>query len=218
MDECIPPLIRDSRWFMYPFYWYAYRGKNLRQVMDFKRLVHTFTEEDYKAFYAGLDTISRNRATDLNEPSIRFMIGRLDARARTLLDVGSGNGYFLHRLRHTALELHGCDIVDRDPGRTYAFTLASAERLPYADKQFDIVTCSHTIEHLLDLPKAITELKRVARRQLIIATPCQRYFYYTLDEHVHFFPHRHTLTSLIGMRNHECRKLRGDWVYVGYTE
>jgi hypothetical protein len=54
MDECIPPLIRDSAWFMAPFYFLAYRGRNVRQAMDFKRLVYEFTEDEYRSFYEGL--------------------------------------------------------------------------------------------------------------------------------------------------------------------
>ena len=58
MDEFFPPVIRDSRWFMYPFYYFAYRGKNIREVMDFKSKVYQFTPEEYASFYQGLNTIS----------------------------------------------------------------------------------------------------------------------------------------------------------------
>ena len=36
MDELIPPIIRDSRWFMFPIYWFAYRGKLVKEAMEFK--------------------------------------------------------------------------------------------------------------------------------------------------------------------------------------
>ena len=39
MDELIPPFIRDSKVFMYPFYLFAYRGKNIKEVMQFKTKV-----------------------------------------------------------------------------------------------------------------------------------------------------------------------------------
>ena len=69
------------------------------------------------------------------------------------------------------------------------------ETLPFADKSFDVVTCSHTVEHLVNLERCISELVRVARKQIFIVTPKQRYFYYTLDEHVNFFPFKEKLTS-----------------------
>ena len=53
--------------------------------------------------------------------------------------------------------------------------VGDVRQLPFPDKSFDIVTCTHTIEHIINLKQAIDELKRVARKQLIIVTPCQRY-------------------------------------------
>ena len=49
-----------------------------------------------------------------------------------------------------------------------------------------MVTCHHTIEHIPNLAPAIAELKRISRKQVMIVTPRQRYYYYTLDEHVNF--------------------------------
>ena len=216
MDECVPPIIRDSKYFMYPFYFYAYRGKNLKQTMNFKSLVYDFTEQEYIDFYNQLDTISRNRNTDLNSPSINFIIQNIDKSAKNLIDIGCGKGYFLKQLKNSGLELHGCDIVDKDNSKEYNYTKGNIEQLPFADKQFDIVACFHTLEHIINLEKAVSELKRITRKQLIIAVPCQRYFYYTLDEHVNFFPIKEKLTSVIKIKDHSCEKIWGDWVYMGH--
>lgn len=59
--------------------------------------------------------------------------------------------------------------------------------MPFADKSFDVVTCSHVVEHLPKLEQCMEELVRIARKQVFIVTPCQRYYYFTLDEHVNFF-------------------------------
>ncbi len=221
MDEWIPPVIRDSRWFMYPFYWIAYRGKNIREVMDFKSRVYSFTPEDYIRFYNNLDTISRNRATDLNKPSLDFILSKIDPTAKTLIDVGSGNGYLLREIhkRHPNLQLTGFDILDKnETGGIYHYQKGNIDRMPFPDKSFDVVTCCHTVEHLIRLEQCISELIRIARQQLFIVTPCQRYFYYTLDEHVNFFPFREKLTSVIPLKKFTCEKKSGDWVYLGMPE
>ena len=83
---------------------------------------------------------------------------------------------------------------------------------------FDVVTCAHTLEHIVNLDRAVSELKRVARRQVIVVVPCQRWYFYTLDEHVNFFPYAESLTSVIGLKDYSCRKIRGDWLYVGRME
>jgi ubiquinone/menaquinone biosynthesis C-methylase UbiE len=143
------------------------------------------------------------------------MTDAIDPAARSVLDVGCGNGYFLEQLQGRGLTLHGTDIVDKAKSKPFAFAQAGVEHLPFADKSIDVVTCSHVLEHIIDLPRAVSELKRVARRQLMVVVPCQRWYFYTLDEHVNFFPYAEQLTSAIGLKDFSCRKLRGDWLYVG---
>src|ERR1035438_1247785 len=90
MDDCLPPIVRDSRWFMYPFFYLAYRGKSIAQIMDFKSLVYDWSESEYDAFYCALDSISRHRLTDLNDESVEAILGGIAPEADTLLDVGCG--------------------------------------------------------------------------------------------------------------------------------
>ena len=216
MDECLPPIIRDNKYFMWPFYFFAYRGKNIKQVMEFKKNVYQFTSEEYTDFYSGLNTISRNRLTDINTPSLNFILDNLYKDAGNLLDVGCGRGYLLKQIKkkYPALKLSGVDVVEKYASSEFKYIKGNIENLPFEDKSFDVVTCCHTIEHIINLDQAILELKRITRKQLIIATPCQRYFYYTLDEHINFFPYREQLTSLINIKEHSCRKILGDWVYI----
>src|SRR5690606_22540386 len=122
---------------------------------------------------------------------IRAMLQSIPSDTRTLLDVGCGRGYFLERVKEARADLSvmGCDVVDKVEGKL-PLTLGRIEALPFPDQSFDVVTCSHTLEHIIDPSDAIRELKRVARRLLFIVVPCQRYYFYTLDEHVNFYPQR----------------------------
>jgi len=61
---------------------------------------------------------------------------------------------------------------------------------------------------------AITELKRIAKKQLCIVVPCQRPYYYTLDEHVRFFPYKWMLEQEMQMTYYECKKIHGDLVFI----
>lgn len=220
MDECIPAVIRDSKVFMYPFFWIAYRGKNVKEAMEFKSRVYSFTPEQYSDFYNSLNSISRNRKTDLNTPSINYILENINAASSSLVDIGCSTGYLLGLIheKHPRLNLFGFDIKKFPLAPYITQSIGDIHHMPYSDKQFDTVVCCHTIEHLLDLKACVNELIRIARKEIIIVTPCQRPFYYTLDEHVNFFFYKESLTSVFPLKNFKCFKVNGDWIYHGFIE
>lgn len=79
-----------------------------------------------------------------------------------LLDVGSGSGQF-----HP--DLHGLDVValDISAGMLAKVTVpavqADAQHLPFADASFDRVMANHVLYHVPDMPRALREMRRVAR-------------------------------------------------------
>ena len=219
MDNWLPPVIRDSRFFMYPVFYYWFEGKNIRKVMNFKKDVFYMSEQEYTDLYKNISIRAKGRPTDMNNASIEHIIAHADKSAETLLDVGSGRGYFLNVLAdRTPFKLTGTDMADDIPGLKADYKKGYIEKLPFPDKSFDIVTCTHTIEHIINLKQAMDELKRVARKQLIIVTPCQKYNFYTLDLHVNFFPTKEMLNREIGLKIFECENVQGDWVYLGRME
>ena len=216
MDECLPPVIRDSRWLMYPFFYFWFKGKNLKLYMDFKSLVYDMTSEEYADVYKTLDSRATDRPTDMNEPTIRSMLKKIDPTATSLLDVGCGRGYWLARVFESkGLKLTGCDMYDHVDLENAHYVQGTIDKLPFPDMSFDVVTATCILEHIINVENAVKELKRVARKQVIIVVPCQRYYYYTLDMHVHFFPNKSNVEALMQMPAYSCEKIWGDWLYVG---
>jgi ubiquinone/menaquinone biosynthesis C-methylase UbiE len=216
LDELVPPVIRDSRWFMWPFFVLAYGTFSVRQFMDFKSRAYSMTDEEYRKFYSSLgNSVSRRRETDLNEASIRFIMDMLPSDARmALLDVGAGNGYLLGRLAKARAwqRVAGVDVVaSKDVTGTFEFHPGILPSLPFADKEFDVVTCTHVIEHLLDVEASVKELLRVTKQRLFVVLPRQRYFYYTLDEHLNFYPEIDPLLRLFRPYPVTCTRQDGDW-------
>jgi ubiquinone/menaquinone biosynthesis C-methylase UbiE len=185
--------------------------------MDFKKNVYLWDKERLRRLYASINSVSRNRPTDLAPSHLKLILDLDLTKYKTLIDVGCGKGFLLERIKvkFPHLEVRGCDVVNalRDP--TIMFTEADLAQLPFPDKYFDVVISCHTIEHIPELQRAVDELKRIANGKLIIVTPRQRYFYYTLDEHVNFFPFQEKLTHLLGLPRYDCRLLDGDWMYIG---
>ena len=92
-------------------------------------------------------------------------------KTKHVLDVACGGGYFCRELYalNKAIEMHGIDIsstalkiAEKEfPQGEYA--LSVAEDLPFSDNFFDIVTCLGSLEHFLDISKALNETKRVLK-------------------------------------------------------
>lgn len=216
MDELLPPIIRDNKYFMYPFFYLAFGGKNVKEAMNFKKEIYTYTPEDYEHFYQNLNSISRNRETDLNQNCINKIIELSKTEnIKTAVDVGCGNGFMLKTFDkfNKSLKLSGVDLQEKVNG-PFEYTKAPIEKLPYTDKQFDLVVCSHVIEHILKPEDAIKELIRITNKRLIIVVPKQRFYFYTLDEHVNFFQFEEQLTQLVGLDNFECSNINSDWFYT----
>jgi ubiquinone/menaquinone biosynthesis C-methylase UbiE len=217
LDEMIPPFIRDSRWFMYPIFYYWFNGQFIDEIMDFKKNVYKMTPQEYENFYRKIKNKADERQTDMNEKSIEYLLENIPNNTDSLLDVGSGRGYFINKVfaSKKVKSITGCDFYNGFNNPEINYQHGFIEQLPFEDKSFDIVTCTHTIEHILDLNKALSELKRVARKKIMIVTPRQKYYYYTLDQHVNFFPTKELLVHAIDLESHVCIDVQGDWVYIG---
>jgi ubiquinone/menaquinone biosynthesis C-methylase UbiE len=183
---------------MYPLFWIWFKGKNIKETMELKSVFHQFSEEEYVDYYKHAKHLS-NRLTDLNKSSIQFIIRNLGEDKNTsIADIGCGSGYVLKRIKEAGYcNIRGIDIRSRPAYDDIEIEAGNIEHLQYPDQVFDIVICNHTLEHVLDLPKAIGELKRVAAKKLIITVPKQRYYRYTLDNHLHFFPQVSYLLKLL---------------------
>ena len=116
----------------------------------------------------------------------------------TVCDIGCGTGHLLRHVKRAAgrrfERLVGVDFVlpagARDPD--IEFREAMIEKLPFPDRAFDTVVCTHVIEHILDYRAAIAELRRITARRLIIVVPRERESIYAFNPHFNFFPYRHS--------------------------
>ncbi|HEX2120034.1 MAG TPA: class I SAM-dependent methyltransferase [Thermoanaerobaculia bacterium] len=209
LDELLPKRFRNARWFMAPLFFVWFKGRHVRTAMDFKRLAPSLSEEEFREVYRRVSTLADRRPTDTHPEAMAYALSKL--AGESLLDVGCGRGFFLRKV--SGRKKVGCDLLDRVDLGDAAYVTASAERLPFASRSFDTVTCFHTLEHTRDLSAAIAELKRVARKQLIVIVPRQRRYEYTLDLHLQFFETPEALRAAMGDAG-EIRQFGDDLVYI----
>jgi 2-polyprenyl-3-methyl-5-hydroxy-6-metoxy-1,4-benzoquinol methylase len=103
------------------------------------------------------------------------------ASATSLLDVGCGEGVLTHTWARRLGDRRVVGIDLDDPGlqaewakRTapnLEYRVMRAERLPFADGEFDLAAAIEVLEHVPDPEHTVAEMARVAGRHLLVSVP-----------------------------------------------
>ncbi|OKI12855.1 class I SAM-dependent methyltransferase [Streptomyces sp. CB03911] len=100
------------------------------------------------------------------DPRLAALIAQALAGAGTVLNVGAGTGSY----EPVDAEVTAVDpsrvMLDQHPGSRKV--RAWAEDLPFADGEFDAAMAIMTVHHWTDLRQGLRELRRVARRQVVL--------------------------------------------------
>jgi len=105
-------------------------------------------------------------------------------RPVTVLDAGCGEGFSLVNLRRSKIGkvYEGVDYSHdaiRLGKKLYPklnIKLANIYDLPYKNSAFDLVICTEVLEHLEKPHKALSEIKRVAKKYIILSVPNEPFF------------------------------------------
>ncbi len=151
---------------------------NTRKAFDFFYSHDEFVETNYlrDSRLEFFDCVADYCAPEL------AILGSTPAGYR-LMDVGCGTGHFLlslqKRLDSATGSLGGLDFSSVAIARARellpdaSFSEADIYSIPYADDQYDVVTCIETLEHLKKPELALSELARICKPsgRLVITVP-----------------------------------------------
>lgn len=210
-DYLLPPVLRDRRWFMKPFFMLVF-GNKADVFLDFKEQAVSLSDEEIDDYYEALADKFIDRDTDLNKACLEFI--QKNTIGSSVLDVACGSGFLSQDLAKRGYQVVGADIIiPQAASDNPRYEKSVITKLPFADKQFDTVICTHTLEHIRDIELAFSEVQRVCRKRLIVVVPCQREYAYTFDLHLHFFPYEYKLREVVGPQG-KILKLGGDFLYM----
>jgi SAM-dependent methyltransferase len=104
------------------------------------------------------------------DPRIAARIDAALAGAGSIVNVGAGTGsYEPAGRRVVAVEPSRVMIAQRPRGAA-PVVCAVAEALPFADGSFDVATAILTVHHWTDFRQGLGEMRRVARRRVVVLT------------------------------------------------
>ena len=188
-------------------------------MMDFKAKFPDMTIAEIEDYYKQSASAHIERETDLNSKCTDRICASI--AGETVLDIACGRGFLAKRLTEN-YKVPGADfIIDPDMAKgnpNIQWDTANIETLDYKDNQFDTVVCTHTLEHVVNIDAALAELRRVAKKRLIVVLPRQRAYQYTFDLHVHFFTYIWQVKLLFSKNTDtappDVELLGGDWIIV----
>jgi SAM-dependent methyltransferase len=194
LEEWIPPAARDSapmRW-LFRTYW----GRFIDDLERFRANIHRVTPAEYADIYRRMPRIQEG--TDNSDACVRRLAELM--LPGSVCDVGCGTGHLLGVLAaHSTTvprKFTGVDFqLESGVSARYPaieFREADVEHLPFPDRAFDTVICTHVLEHVLRIDRTILELRRITAHRLLIIVPLEREYRFTFNPHVHFFPYPHS--------------------------
>ena len=183
--------------------------------MTFKEWVFSADKKKFSELYEQTSHVQELQGeTDLNKQCTEEILKTISGN--TVLEVGCGRGY-LANLMSENHDVTGCDIIIskelKNKFPKIKFVQGNIQMLPFKDNSFDTVVSTHTLEHVQNLPGAVEELRRIAKKELIIVVPRQRPYKYTFSLHTQFFPYEWSLTNAFGYKEGVTIKKLGDWFY-----
>jgi ubiquinone/menaquinone biosynthesis C-methylase UbiE len=102
-------------------------------------------------------------------------------QAQSLLDVGCGEGVLTQRWANALAprRVVGIDLEDpllaaewaRRSAPNLTYIAQRAERLPFADGEFDVATAIEVLEHVPDPAHTLAEMARCASRHVLVSVP-----------------------------------------------
>ena len=114
------------------------------------------------------------------ERTLDELLGRV-APPGSLLDVGCGEGVLVHQWaqrypqgRFVGIDLEAPDIQAgwaQHQAPNLEYRVNRAERMPFADGEFEVATAIEVLEHVPDPEHTVAEMARVASGHLLVSVP-----------------------------------------------
>ena len=171
LDQVVPPFIRDS--FIFGAVAKVIFKSAPYSIDEFKERAFEMESAEFRRFYEETQLRVHQGETDLSPESAQGVLREI--QAGPVLEVGCGRGWLASQIGSrfttfaTDISLRGSYVSLSHSG--FTALEADAARIPFADKSFSTVVCTHVLEHVTEFQQTLSELRRVCSGKLIIVVP-----------------------------------------------
>ena len=194
----LPIKIRNSRWLF----------EIAKIVFKLPKELYTFREDYKNGRIVNLDSLylkgckmelkRSSKDTDINSLHLDLIDKYIHAeRQSEIIDIGCGTGFLIQLLseknqhcQFLGIDFNLPDLYKKVKSKNINYIAGdvNSEIRDIPEKSFDIVICTHFLEHIKKPNELIIELRRIVRRKLIIIVPLEKPYKWGLNYHINFFP------------------------------
>ncbi|HYF32003.1 MAG TPA: class I SAM-dependent methyltransferase [Chitinophagaceae bacterium] len=165
-------------------------------------MLQTLEQKYYESEIMWADGMLEDSA---NYKRIKLSVSMVPEYVKSIVDVGCGNGVFVHALQRKNPNLQILGIERSQAALKFVNTeklQGDITNIPLPDKSFDCACCLQVLEHIPfnEYPTALSELARVSKKYILISVP----FKEKLENNVSQCPHcKTTFNNDLHMRSYQ---------------
>ncbi|MFH1663864.1 MAG: methyltransferase domain-containing protein [archaeon] len=154
-----------------------------------------------------------NTSKEYNSLMLKYL-GINSKSDKMLLDVGCGGGFFLKEAEKfvhcIGTDFSSVALETAKKNTNSGLVLASASRLPFKKESFDFIACLGSLEHFIEIKKALSEMNRVLKKngKINLYVPNSNFLLFKFNKATQFQPNER-LASL-----DEWKKLIGEFFLI----
>ena len=172
-------------------------------ILSAKRL--DIFENYWRGIFAGISYVFSKTYKKADDKLLSFkyflmawtdpLLWAIDKKGSTILDLGCGQGkpMILIKMRMKVKKSVGVDLFTpylkeaKERKIHEEYIVSDIRKIEFKPKSFDIVLASHVLEHMpkRDAIKVLKKMEKIAKRQVIIATPIGEMYHPAVDENIH---------------------------------
>mgnify|MGYP001222393098 CR=1 FL=1 len=193
--DSLPKKIRNS----YLLFKLAKHIFNLPEILyEFRSNFDKGLYDDLSIFYKKDSPYKLKRTsqyTDINSKHIKQIISLVKKEnPKSILDVGCGTGYLVDLIEKENFNKF-ISVLDynippalKNKSKYKCFEGDILEKLKlFKDDSFELVICTHVLEHIKKPELVLRDLRRISSRNLLIICPLENNFKWGMNYHINFY-------------------------------